>query len=361
MEYSHTSPTRETFVRLFAIVGLFVLAGFLVWLLVQGIRFFPTAFSSLASIAETVEDYGTEQELLLELEKTIVNSGDTVTLNWTDMGSGTYTFAYTCVPGTSLKIKGEGSELRDMSCLESLTLPHDATGLFLSVTGEEQRFSDIPFSLVYTSEQGDTVKKDGRITVVNATVGSHTGSQTSTTTPTTPASPNPVPTLPVPPVVNPKPTTEVATPVAPKPTTPTPPLPRPVTTTHTVSYIPVSNPQGFTDLRTTYLGVGAFVNGSFVPKATFDLDDTAALRFEVKNGGTKTSDTFTYTLTLPGGMTYTSGTQEPLKPNEKATYTVNFEIDDLKAGNTTVKVEVDTPRDTTPTNNDFSWSVKVTS
>jgi hypothetical protein len=308
-----TSGSRAL-IKLLAIIGFFAILALIVWLIVQGVRMFPSAFSSLASIAETVGTYRPNEELTIELPKSIVNSDETFVLNWTDMGKkGSYEFTYVCAPGVILSVRTSEGMLREISCVETLTLPSDVHGLFLSVRGGEQRFSDVDFTVAFDAEKGDTHIAQGRVTVVNATMpGTSVVTEGTSTVPplaTLPPKTTPQATIPKPPV----------TPVAPEQSQPA---------ASVVAFTPKSYEDGFTDLRALYLGVGTIENGTFVPKATFDTDDTAAFRFEVKNIGTKTSDTWTYELTLPGNNTYTSEPQTGLVPNEKAVFTIGFELDD---------------------------------
>jgi hypothetical protein len=338
MEPSRTGA--QALIKLLAIIGFFAMLALIVWLLVQGVRAFPSVFSSLASIAETIQEYR-PSELTIELPKNIVNSGETFTVNWTDMGAGTYEFTYVCTEGTSLSVRTDEGLLRDIACTDVLTLPDDVHGLFLTVRAGEQRFSDVDFTVTFDAKKGDTHIATGRVTVVNATMGVKPQVVATETAE--------VSTITLPP----------PTPVVP-PSQPTPSRPavsQPAASI--VAFTPKSYESGFVDLRARYLGVGTIENGAFVPKATFTDDDTAAFRFEVKNIGTKTSDTWTYTLSLPGGSTYESDPQTGLTPNEKAVFTVGFELGDTTARAVTIGGKTIVKDDKDTSNDDFSWSVKV--
>ena len=97
----------------------------------------------------------------------------------------------------------------------------------------------------------------------------------------------------------------------------------------------------------------------FVTKATFDKDDTAAFRFEVKNIGTKTSNDWTYTLALPGDTEYISDNQTALTPNERVVFTVGFEPTSDTKNSVKIGGTVKTDTDANTKNNSFDWSVKV--
>lgn len=355
METSHT--TERTLVQLLAIVGLFTLFALLAWLTVQALRHSPSAFMSLANIAETVGNYGKDTELVLTLERNIVNSGDTVTLTWTKMGEGTYTFTHSCEHKTTLSVRTDEDAPRALSCNEILTLPRDAHGLFLTAVTETQRFSDVTFTVTFTPLNGklkDTHSAEGTLTIINVTapqkenmaLENGTSKITPTSTPEVSSIqpevakiPTHTPTVPTPKLSIPSGTTQVASPI--------------------ISLIPKSYENGFTDLRIAYQGVGIMKNGAFVPQATWSKGDTVALRFEVKNIGTKVSSDWTYALTLPGNS-YMSEKQSPLMPNERAILTAQFSFDDVKGKSTIVEGRVSTKGDTNTSNNQFDWSVGLT-
>jgi hypothetical protein len=326
-------PTRtlsEALVKLLAIIGFFALLGLVLWVIVQGVRLFPSAFTSLAPMAELVSNYRPERELALEIEKSIVNSGDVFTLKWNDAGTGTYEFSYRCVEGVLLRVRSSEGMLRDVPCKNGLSLDREANGLFIRLDAKEQRFSDVTLMVTHTAESGAITKAEQTVTIVNATIpnrdeivatGDIDTEIPSITLPQDVVSPNASPSI--------------------------------------VAILPKSYENGFTDLRMAYQGVGTLVNGSFVPKASFNGDDTAAFRFEVKNIGTKTGGTWTYELTLPGDVRYTSEPQAALAPNERVVFTVGFELGEKNTPSVKISGELTASGDTNTANNDFDWSVRV--
>jgi hypothetical protein len=118
--------------------------------------------------------------------------------------------------------------------------------------------------------------------------------------------------------------------------------------------IPVSDPNGVTDLGTSYVGVGEVINQTFIA-GPVSADNDGAIQFIVKNFGTKTSRDWSFSVTLPSGGTYESPTQEPLKPNERAVLTIGFPAggDDSH----TFAVSVDESSDRNSRNDSFSQSV----
>jgi len=352
----HSSETREprrAAIKLLAIVGFFALLAVIAWGAVQAVRAFPNAFSSLASIAESIQGYS-KDELEITLEKNIVNAGETFKVTWTDMkADGVYHFGYSCVEGVILSVRTDESMLREIACTENLELPKEANGLFVSANSKAQRFSDLTFSVRFDAKNGVDQIADDSVTIVNATIAMQNA------TPTTTPDVSPITTAPV----------ATTTPEIPKPVVPTPPKPvvtaqpsKPVTSpqvgTTIVSIIPVSDPNGFVDLKMNFVAAGKMSGSTFTPVSAYDTDDRAGLRFEVKNIGTKRSGTWTYTIELPEGK-YTSDAQSSLEPNERAVFTMSFDFESNK-NSVTLKGETEEKNDTNSRNDSFSWSVKTT-
>lgn len=345
---TESKNSKTAAIKTLAIIGFFATIGLLVWLLIQGLRVMPGAFSSLASIAESLQNYQASDELSIATEKSIVVSGESFKVTWTDLRrDGTYEFAYSCIPGIKIEIRGGEGDLITIPCAETLSLPQDVQGLFVSISSETERFVDVPFSVTFKKNSGDVVvASDAQVTVVNATipVAEETTEPVATTTPEKP-------------VVGEAPKPEV------KSTTPavTKPVVKPTTPAPVVTYVPQSNPNGFTDLKMTYLGVGEMNGNTFTAKNVFDRSERAGLKFEVKNIGTKTSGTWTFTAVLPGDVVYESEPQIALKPNERVEFTLGFDLDsETNAKTVTVKSTVFTKGDTNSKNDSFSWVVGVT-
>ncbi len=352
---NETQNSRTAAIKTLAIIGFFVLIALLIWFLIQGLRMVPGAFSSLANIAESIQNYRPTKELTLATEKSVVVAGESFRISWTDLEKkGTYEFTYTCTDGITLQVRGVENELITIPCTEKLSLPEDVNGLFVTVTSATQRFVDVPFMVTFKDATDETAREShAKVTVVNATIplAVNTGTGTATSTDAEPETPVVV----VKPVVMPKPTTsgtgsQGAAAVTAKPT---------VQQTF-VSYYPVSDPNGFVDLKVSYLGVGEMNGNTFIPKSSFDRSERNGLKFEVKNIGTKTSGTWTFKTTLPSGQEYESSPQVALKPNERVEFTLGFNFDagddDSKV---TVKSTVYTKEDSKESNNSFSWVVNT--
>lgn len=330
-------------IKALAIIGFIVAVIAGLWITVQVVRFLPTAFSSLASIADSL--YGQGKTLSFTTEKDVVNSGEALRIIFTPVRTdGSYVFSYRCVDGITAETRNTDGDIVRFDCEEAVTvasgkLVHEEQEAEILFTSEKGRFIDVPFTFAFfTVDAEDALyEKSGVVTIVNATIPA-TGSVVRETVAKPEVTPTPV--------------------SAPKPTSSEPVLHKKVAVSSTA--FPVSNPNGFTDLEITYLGVGAMENGTFVPDATLETNDASALMFAVKNIGTKTSNDWTFSAKFPGEDedNYTSKTQAPLFPSERAVMTIRFATND-SAGTETISARVMTRNDTKTSNNSFSKSVKI--
>lgn len=336
-----TEEQKGSLTKTFAIVGFIAIVVFAVWLAVQIVSVIPSAFSSLASLADSVYNYDSKKELVVSTKETVINAGESFSISWTTFKQdGIYTFSYACTEGVSVDAKSATGEIVSVACNTPLDLGNTSS-LEVLIASEKFRFVDIPYTVTFTQKgvQDSTVTTTKTITIVNATIPTSANLADGEAVN---EDPKPVET----PVI----TTPVKTPtyVAGKPTT-----------IKKVTYsVPVSNPNGKIDLQVTYIGVGTLNGKTFTPSKSIDIDDEGALQFEVKNIGTKTADSWSYKAELPSDITYTSGDQKALKPNERAIITLGFE-GIAKTGSETVGVTVTAKNDVAKTNNDFTKTIKI--
>lgn len=350
-----THDEKDSLTKTFAIVGFIVLVIFAVWLAVKIVTFIPSAFSSLASLADSVYNYDKTETITVNNENNVYNAAEAFTLSWGAMRRpGTYTFSYACTDGVSVDTKDAEGKIVALTCGEALALG-ESTSLEVLVSSEKNRFTDVPYTITYTkngaSETSSMITRD--LTLVNVAIPA-TGALVTNTTKPAPTETESgekgetmvKPTVASKPVAKPtvKPTTYVA--------------PKPVTTTKTVYTIPVSNPNGTIDLVVTYLGSGTISGSTFVKLPSIDTDKNGAIQFEVKNVGTKTADSWSYEANLPADIDYTSGAQKALKPNERAIITLGFE-GLTQDGTEKVGVTVAAKGDAKTTNNKVSGSVTI--
>lgn len=333
---------KESATKTLAIVGFVALILFIVWLAVQIVSVIPSAFSSLASIADSVYNPQSNQEIVIQTNSSVVNAGESFTINWTQMrGNGTYSFSYDCTDGVAVDIRQGSGAITSVDCDESFELNSGIPSLDMRITSEKQRFSDIRYTITYSNEalENDIVAH-AIITIVNASIPAGTVAGEDTTVEED----------------------EEETVVDEEESTPTPTTGvtagEPTVIEEVIYKIPVSDPNGKIDLRVTHLGVGTIRNGIFVPTAEIDTDTKGAIQFEIKNIGTKTADNWSYVVNLPSDIEYDAGSQKALKPNEKAVITVGFE-GIARTGIEKFGAEVTAQGDVNKANNEYVWSVKV--
>ncbi len=346
-------------VRTVLIIVTFVFAvAAVAWLSVKIVNKLPNSFASLASLAESVKEFESNNAseenspeemkdmLIVTSDTNVVVAGEQVRLAWTEATApGSYVFSYGCTDGVAIDLKDASGE-RSISCDTNYNLG-DVNTVALSIDSEKERYVDIPYTVAFlaTNDTEPRASDDAILTVVNNRIQSSSVKEGENEEVTEEVAET-TPEVPV-----------VVTPVTPIPSTPTTPTtPGKPTYTQEFTYeIPVSNPNGRTDLAAKYLNIGRIVNNKFVAQAV-DNDESGAIQFEVKNLGTKTSEKWTYTVSLPTGDTYESPTQAALKPNERAVITIGFGESDETSY--TFKVAVKVNGDVSTTNNTFSKAVK---
>lgn len=354
-------------------IGVIILIA---WLSVQLVSSAPTAFSSLASLAEglkgplgvgsdtsegTTSESESSENTLSNLELTndqsLVNAGEPTSVRWVKVDrSGIYTFSYTCTDGVAIDLI-TGDNFRSLSCDTAYDIG-DTDSVELLVNSEKERYADVSYTVSFfgTNDTSPRTKGNSNFSVLNssiqgpnnetsesaedinenednATVETNTDEQATEETSTE---------------------TEESYETA---LTPTVSNEEPVYYEEYVYTIPVSDPNGRTDLGVKYLGVGIISGNTFFP-GSISRNEPGAIQFEVLNYGTKTSDAWTYLVSLPNGETYVSPSQVPLKPNEKAILSIGFPaVDELSHDFTVI---IDEPTDYAHLNDTLSQTVIFT-
>lgn len=350
MNKNVTPEQKDSVTKTLAIIGFVAAILFAVWLAVQIVSVIPSAFSSLASIADGVYNYNEGQELIVVTKNSVMNTGESFAVTWTEMRhAGTYAFAYTCTDGVALDARDAHGDIIALECGTKLNLG-SATAVDLIITSEKQRFVDIPYTVTYTpTKEGEaSISTDAKITIVNASIP--TGTNTEVEAKDTPSQETEG-------VVAGEITSEITSTTNESSTTGLI-AGKPEVIKRVIYAIPESDPNGEIDLKVTYLGVGTLTGKTFRREENIDRDEQGAFRFEVKNIGTKTADKWTYQAQLPSGIKYDAGDQKPLKPNEKAVITLGFE-GLTQVGIEKFGAEVTAQGDINQKNNSFSWAVEI--
>ncbi|MCA9356644.1 hypothetical protein H6784_02225 [Candidatus Nomurabacteria bacterium] len=360
MDNNASQEKKTSIMKSLAIAGFISIIILIAWLSIQLVGVLPGAFSSLASLAESVsEPQGTSVEtkeitkLTVTSNTTLVNPGESVDVTWSKITvPGSYTFSYNCKEGVAVDILNVDG-IKSIACDTNYNVG-DINTLSLAIDSEKERYADLNYKISFlrTNETSPSATGEATLTVVNSAISSLAISDIETPTETT------VETETVEEVTETEPVVEtpvVTTPVKPTPVVTTPAKPTPTYEQEFIYTIPTSNPNGRTDLSTRFLNVGRITGNTFFPGA-IKQNDNGAIQFEVKNLGTKTSSDWTYTVNLPNGETYTSNAQKPLKPNERAVLTIGFPTDNDSSH--LFKVEIKESTDNYTLNNRFFETIK---
>lgn len=105
-----------------------------------------------------------------------------------------------------------------------------------------------------------------------------------------------------------------------------------------------SDPNGFVDLEVRILetGIISTTTNEFTATSSVRLSDRVAVRFEVTNIGTRSSDSWTFSAVLPTFPVYifSSQSQQELGPGDKIVFTLGFDsIKDKPEGTITINVD----------------------
>jgi len=348
METNNVSPEKkDTILKSLAIAGFIAVLLIISWLAIQMVHLFPSALSSVASLAESVNQ---NQESIIDAEfevgtltlsnsTSLINTGETVEVVWSKVNSnGSYTFSYECVDGVALAQVIEAG-VRPIDCDTNYNVG-DTSTLNFTVDSEKNRYADVPYTIAFlrTDDSEPRAMGSDTVTVVNTDINNQlTLEPTQETEEETAADTE---------------SNEEAGNVSEETVDPTPTTP---TYTQTFAYaIPVSDPNGYTDLGASYIAVGTITNQSFVPGVASRGED-GAIQFAVKNFGTKTSRDWTFTIELPNGDTYESVAQTELKPNERAVLTIGFPVGQSLVH--TFELSIDETTDRNSRNDSFSQTV----
>lgn len=337
---------KDSVTKTLAILGFVAIVIFIVWLAVQVVALIPSAFSSLASIADSVYGPG-DQELVVSTRNSVVNAGESFTVNWSELpGDGRYGFSYQCAEGVSLDIRTENGATRTVDCGELIDL-EDATEVNVIVNAERERFTDVEYAITYMQEGAENTVTDSVITVVNTSIPTGTVVATDDTEETQAQEPED----------EPEPTE--TTPTEPETTTTSPGRSESTYRENFTFRVPQSDPNGVVDLYVMHMGVGTVDRaGYFTPRPYLEEDEGGAIRFAVVNVGSKTATDWGYEADLPSGDTYESDDEAPLRPGERSIITLGF-AGLTGSGLESFGVGINAAGDINQSNNRYEWVVEV--
>lgn len=328
-----------------AVVGFISIIVLIAWLSIQLVHIVPGAFSSLATLAESVNrqservDRATEDTIPLHITSntTLSNTGEPVTLSWGEPNvPGTFTFSYACTNGIAVDLTDvEG--LRSIDCETNYNIGN-VTSLTIAVDSEKERYADLQYTVSFlgTNDTSPRASGNASLTVINSDIKNIlVGEPEEETAPLWTDTET---------VASEQEVSETQTNTQPEESY----------TQEFVYTVPVSDPNGRVDLSVRFLNLGTIVGNTFFPGAV-KQNESGAVQLEVHNLGTKTSEMWDLSMTLPSGSTYTLDDQTPLKPNEIATVTIGFPTGNDSSY--TCVVTISTQADTNTLNNRFKQPV----
>ncbi|MBI4086381.1 hypothetical protein HY416_00145 [Candidatus Kaiserbacteria bacterium] len=356
MNGTENERQKTTIIKTLAIIGFIVALVFVAWLAVQAVRLAPAAFDTLGSIAASFRNEQTQ--FTLSTDTTLLNTGEILTVSWTRAGAdGTYAFSYQCTDGVVAEIRDESGNLSKVECDTNVPLGKNTESAAVVFSSERSRYADVPYTIEFTPDGEEPQAQTAKVTVVNPAV-SEDGLATTDNGTVAEEDNNDS----APPEPRPEPTPEPEETSDPEPPSADIPPVQYRTVPVVVTKMPESDPSGFTDLAATFIGVGTYDTSTkiFTPHSSLEEDERGALRFEVKNIGTKTSDVWYFSATLPtdADFTYKSSANAPLKPNERQIITLQFD-DVSKDGSERISATVTGGGDINAANNSFSKTVDI--
>ncbi|MCA9361122.1 hypothetical protein KC845_01040 [Candidatus Kaiserbacteria bacterium] len=347
IETEVTEEQKSSVTKTLAIFGFMAVIILMVWLAVKIVAVAPSAFTSLASIADSVYNTNNPEKLEVGTKNSVINSGEVFTINWSTLKTpGTYTFSYTCTEGVMLELQDNSGQNIALSCGNTFTTG-DTTSLDVIAQSEKNRFTDIHYTMTFTPNdvRKPIVSKDNIFTVVNSSIPTRNDNEVATSTEETGGDMSET-------------DKETIDSIEDINTGFNPTTPEPTYIEEVIYSVPTSDPNGKVDLQITYKAVGIQNGSVFIPKSNIKTDEKGAIQFEVKNIGTKTSENWFFEANLPSGIVYKSDNQVALKPNERALFTLGFE-GITKTGTESFGVKVNTKNDTNQNNNSFIWAVEI--
>ena len=112
---------KDSTIKTLAIIGFTATIVLGVWLAVQVVQLAPSAFSSLASLSESVYGKPGAEEITVVTSKSVVNNTETFELRWSEVERpGQYRFTYECVDGVDVLIKNQIGSISGINSISEI-------------------------------------------------------------------------------------------------------------------------------------------------------------------------------------------------------------------------------------------------
>lgn len=322
--------TNFTTKNIIAIIGFILLLIIGIWSAIQVIKIVPRLFSDTGvTTTQTVNNNNDielgDKDIVIELSKDTVNSGELVAINWARNGDndGILSFAYACEEDFYFQVLGQA-----IPCNAPYKLIADDTSLEVTPIATKANV-EAALAITYTNTDGESARDTKTLAVRNTLVVTDTAtpSQQTNQADDTQNSARPI----EPEVVITKPSSKSDTIIPYKPVI-----------RETIRVPRTSDPYGTADLRVEIVAVGD-INpyGAFEPQSVVHQYARGAVKFKVTNLGTKQSGSWFFSAVLPtqGGYSFNSQAQQSLMPGSSTEIFMTF--DQLVPGVHTFTVYVD--------------------
>jgi hypothetical protein len=305
---------RDAGIRVLAAIGLVAVLAFATWGMVRVSEKAPVALVNLtaavASLSSQFFPTSETGELTFLMPTRNAVSGKPFTFSWGGNHAGPYTFSYACRDGLTFEIPGGLSERETIACDTPFSFSNTTNTLTLIPSSAKNRFLDVAIAIETADElvSGSTI-----MTVVNESIAiDGMGNDVVAVTP-----------------LQPRTETEVIG----------------------VGTQTVSDPNGKTDLIGYLLAVGYIDENTnqFVATSSIERSAKAAVRFEVRNIGTKSSGEWNFKAELPTSPSHTyepREIQQSLNPGERIEFTLSFDrVRRTETGVVVITLDPDTKLD----------------
>ncbi len=342
------NTAKHVVLKVLSVIGALTVIIGIAWVGIRGLSLFPNVGSFLANaIAGVRAVFVPAERIIISTVDSQIVANKPFTLNWEHRGkagSGMYTFSYECRDNVFLATMNAGARTTIFCDTEAPV--GEATQLSLVAIGAVEDITEVPVTVTYKKNGSvlGTVQGNARIMVQAQYLDTGTSTTTTDTT-SAPDTSSDAPTG----------TTGATQPVR--------------YMTVPVITQPLSDPNGDIDLVVRVLdyglvdrSTGVFTEKDELPRR-LPSGTYAAIRFEVKNIGTKESGEWEFEAELPTSPSYTykADDQQSLFPGDKITYTLGFDrVRNADEDDFTITVDPDDDIDeSNERNNEIDGTVEI--
>lgn len=341
---------KDLGIKVLSVIGGIAIIAGVVWVGARGLVLFPNVGSTLANAVAGI------QALFIPAERIVVSTVDSqivvnkpFTLTWEHRGKdteGSYTLMYGCADDVHLarRVAGQNTTL---FCNTPVPIMENETEMTFVPVGVVSGATTVSISIRYTENNSSVVSQEGVLSLLvqDAYLDTATSTTTTTTSGTT--------------------TTQTTT----QTTGGSTGTAVGQTITVPVAVSPFSDPNGKPDLapRVIAFGLVDAKTGKFteVDEIPYKLPSgkRGAIKFEIRNDGTKESGKWKFEMELPTSpaYTYSSKEQQTLFPGDRIEYVIGFDRV-RRADEDDYRIEVD-PSDkideTNERNNRVSGTIEI--